>query len=92
MVMVGCTVALFGVNTLVTGQWSSRAEKAKAFGSEFPFDRGGLRDITFGNSRESDDHDEAGPLDEGEAETRGAGIAQSRAELGQMFVANLAEL
>ncbi|MBP6704422.1 MAG: hypothetical protein KA385_12990, partial [Vicinamibacteria bacterium] len=91
VVMVGCTVALFGVNTLVTGEWNYQGGERKTFGSEFPFDRGELRDITFGNGGEWMTTMKLGPLDEGEAETRGAGIAQSRAELGQMFVANLAD-
>lgn len=91
VVMVGCTVALFGVNTLVTGEWNYQGGERKTFGSEFPFDRGELRDITFGNGGEWMTTMKLGPLDEGEAETRGAGIAQSKAELGQMFVANLAD-
>jgi hypothetical protein len=90
-VMIGCAVALFGANTLVTGEWNYQGGERKTFGSEFPFDRGDLRDITFGNAGEWMTTMKLGPLQEGEAETRGAGIAQSAEELQQMFVANLAD-
>jgi hypothetical protein len=91
VVMVGCTVALFGVNTLVTGEWNYQGGERKTFGSEFPFDRGELRDITFGNGGEWMTTMKLGPLVEGEAETLGAGIPQSKVELDQMFVANLVD-
>jgi len=90
-VMIGCTVALFGANTMVTGEWNYQGGERKTFGSEFPFDRGALRDITFGNAGEWMTTMKLGPLQEGEAETRGAGIAQSPIELQQMFVANLTD-
>lgn len=91
VVMVGCAIALFGANTLVTGEWNYQGGERKTFGSEFPFDRGELRDVTFGNSGEWMTTMKLGPLEEGEAETLGAGIAQSTTELDQMFVANLAD-
>ncbi len=90
-VMIGCAASLFGVNTLVTGEWNYQGGERKTFGSEFPFDRGDLRDVTFGNSGEWMTTMKLGPLEEGEAQTRGAGIAQSTVELQQMFVANLAD-
>ncbi len=90
-VMIGCAAALFGLNTLVTGEWNYQGGERKTFGSEFPFDRNELRDVTFGNSGEWMTTMKLGPLEKGEAESRGAGIAQSAEELGQMFVANLAD-
>ena len=89
--MIGCTVALFGLNTLVTGEWNYQGGERKTFGSEFPFDRGEVRDVTFGNSGEWMTTMKLGPLESGEEETRGAGIAQAPVELNQMFVANLAD-
>ena len=90
-VMIGCAIALFGVNTLVTGEWNYQGGERKTFGFEFPFDRGELRDITFGNAGEWMTTMKLGPLQEGEAETRGAGIAQAPVELQQMFLANVAD-
>lgn len=90
-VMVGCAVLLFGVNTLVTGEWNYQGGERKTFGSEFPFERAELKDVTFGNSGEWMTTMKLGPLQEGEAETRGAGIAQSPAELQEMFMANLVD-
>jgi hypothetical protein len=90
-VMIGCAVLLFGVNTLVTGEWNYQGGERKTFGSEFPFERGELKDVTFGNSGEWMTTMKLGPLQEGEAETRGAGIAQSPIELHQMFMANLVD-
>lgn len=90
-VMIGCSAALFGANTLVTGEWNYQGGERKTFGSEFPFDRGDLKDATFGNSGEWMTTMKLGPLEEGQAETRGAGIAQSPAELSSMFRANLAD-
>ena len=90
-IMVGCTVVLFGANTLVTGEWNYQGGERKTFGSEFPFDRGEVKDATFGNSGEWMTTMKLGPLEEGQAETRGAGIAQSAVELRQMFLANLTD-
>lgn len=90
-VMIGCAVGLFGVNTIVTGEWNYQGGERKTFGFEFPFDRGELRDITFGNAGEWMTTMKLGPLVEGQAEARGAGIAQAPVELEQMFVANLAD-
>lgn len=90
-VMVGCAVALFGVNALVTGEWNYQGGERKTFGSEFPFDRGESRDVTFGNAGEWMTTMKLGPLEEGEVEALGAGIAQSPVELNQMFVANLSD-
>ncbi len=90
-VMIGCAVLLFGVNTLVTGEWNYQGGERKTFGSEFPFERAELKDVTFGNSGEWMTTMKLGPLQEGEAETRGAGIAQSEVELHQMFMANLVD-
>ena len=90
-VMALCAVALFGANVLVTGEWNYQGGERKTFGSEFPFDRGPLKDVTFGNSGEWMTTMKLGPLGEGEEETRGAGIAQSAMELHSMFLANLAD-
>ncbi len=90
-VMIGCAVALFSLNTLVTGEWNYQGGERKTFGSEFPFDRGETKDVTFGNSGEWMTTMKLGPLEAGEEETRGAGIAQAPAELNQMFVANLVD-
>lgn len=90
-VMVGCTVLLFGVNTLVTGEWNYQGGERKTFGSEFPFERADLKDVTFGNSGEWMTTMKLGPLEEGEAEGRGAGIPQSPVELNEMFMANLVD-
>ncbi|MBK5254712.1 MAG: DUF2029 domain-containing protein [Vicinamibacteria bacterium] len=90
-VMIGCAVALFGVNTLVTGEWNYQGGERKTFGSEFPFDRAELKDVTFGNSGEWMTTMKLGPLEEGEEATRGAGIVQAGVELNQMFAANLAD-
>jgi hypothetical protein len=90
-VMIGCAVLLFGLNSVVTGEWNYQGGERKTFGSEFPFERGELRDVTFGNSGEWMTTMKLGPLEEGEAETRGSGIAQSTTELDQMFAANLVD-
>ena len=90
-VMVLCSVLLFGLNTAVTGEWNYQGGERKTFGPEFPFQRGALRDVTFGNSGEWMTTMKLGPLQEGEAETRGSGIAQSAAELDLMFRANLVD-
>ena len=90
-VMIGCAAALFGLNTLVTGEWNYQGGERKTFGFEFPFDRGETRDFTFGNAGEWMTTMKLGPLQEGEAESRGAGIAQAPVELQQMFIANLAD-
>jgi hypothetical protein len=90
-IMIACTAAGFGANTLVTGEWNYQGGERKTFGSEFPFDRGGHKDVTFGNSGEWMTTMKLGPLEEGQEETRGAGIAQSPAELRSMFLANLAD-
>ena len=90
-VMIGCTAALFGVNTLVTGEWNYQGGERKTFGSEFPFERADRKDITFGNSGEWMTTMKLGPLEEGQAATRGSGIAQSAEELQEMFLANLAD-
>lgn len=87
--MVGCAVALFGVNTLVTGEWNYQGGERKTFSGEFPFERGASRDLTFGNSGEWMTTMKLGPLEEGEEATRGAGIVQAAVELEQMFRANL---
>ncbi len=89
--MIGCAVLLFGVNTLVTGEWNYQGGERKTFGSEFPFERADLKDVTFGNSGEWMTTMKLGPLQKGEAETRGAGIAQSPAELHDMLMANLVD-
>jgi hypothetical protein len=90
-VMIGCAAVLFGVNTVVTGEWNYQGGERKTFGSEFPFDRGELKDATFGNSGEWMTTMKLGPLEEGEEQTRGAGIPQAPVELTSMFVANLAD-
>lgn len=90
-VMIGCAALLFGVNTLVTGEWNYQGGERKTFGSEFPFERAELKDVTFGNSGEWMTTMKLGPLREGEAQTRGAGIAQSPVELQEMFLANLVD-
>lgn len=90
-VMIGCAVTLFGANAVVSGEWNYQGGERKTFGFEFPFDRGEFRDITFGNAGEWMTTMKLGPLQEGEAETRGAGIAQSAEELRQMFIANLTD-
>ena len=90
-VMVGCAAGLFGLNTLVTGEWNYQGGERKTFGSQFPFDRVGDKDVTFGNSGEWMTTMKLGPLEEGEEETRGAGIAQSTVELHQMFLANITD-
>jgi len=90
-VMIGCTALLFGLNTLITGEWNYQGGERKTFGSEFPFERAHQKDVTFGNSGEWMTTMKLGPLQEGEAETRGAGIAQSPAELESMFEANLVD-
>ena len=90
-VMIGCAVLLFGVNTLVTGEWNYQGGERKTFGGAFPFERAELKDVTFGNSGEWMTTMKLGPLEEGEAETRGAGIAQSPVELNGMFRANLVD-
>lgn len=90
-VMIGCAVLLFGLNTLVTGEWNYQGGERKTFASEFPFERGEFQDVTFGNSGEWMTTMKLGPLQEGEEETRGAGIVQAEVELRQMFMANLVD-
>ena len=89
LLMTAVAAALFGVNMLVTGEWNYQGGERKTFSSQFPFDRGADKDITFGNSGEWMTTMKLGPLEQGEKETRGAGIAQSAAELDSMFRANL---
>ncbi len=91
VLMIGCAVGLFGVNTLVTGEWNYQGGERKTFGFEFPFDRTEARDVTFGNAGEWMTTMRLGPLEEGEAESLGAGIPQAVVELDQMFVANLTD-
>jgi hypothetical protein len=90
-VMIGCTVLLFGLNTLVTGEWNYQGGERKTFVSEFPFERAQQKDVTFGNSGEWMTTMKLGPLQQGEAESRGSGIAQSARELQEMFEANLVD-
>ena len=90
-VMVGCATALFGANMLVTGEWNYQGGERKTFGAEFPFDRIEAKDVTFGNAGEWMTTMKLGPLEEGEAESRGSGIAQSPIELQEMFIANTAD-
>jgi hypothetical protein len=89
VVMIGCAVLLFGLNTVVTGEWNYQGGERKTFGSTFPGDRAGERDITFGNSGEWMTTMKLGPLESGEKETLGAGIAQAPVEIEQMFRANV---
>ena len=88
-VMVAVTAALFGVNTLVTGEWNYQGGERKTFGARFPFEHRAERDVTFGNSGEWMTTMKLGPLEQGEKEALGSGIAQSPEELDSMFKANL---
>ena len=51
----------------------------------------GEKDVTFGNSGEWMTTMKLGPLEKGETESLGSGIAQSPTELQEMFVANLSD-
>lgn len=88
-VMIGCAVLLFGLNTLVTGEWNYQGGERKTFGEYFPGDRTPDVDVTFGNSGEWMTTMKLGPLESGEKEELGAGIAQSPVEIEQMFRANV---
>ncbi|MEO8358936.1 MAG: glycosyltransferase family 87 protein [Vicinamibacteria bacterium] len=90
-VMIGCAVLLFGLNTLVTGEWNYQGGERKTFGANFPFERIETKDVTFGNSGEWMTTMKLGPLQTGEAEALGSGIAQSPQELHEMFLANLSD-
>jgi hypothetical protein len=89
-VMAGTTVALFGLNALVTGEVNYQGGERKTFYGTFPFEAHG---VTFGNSGQWMTTDHLGPLVEGEDDakvTRRTGPARPPGEIGASFVRNLA--
>ena len=72
-VVVLATLALFGANVLVTGELNYQGGERKTFYGDFPFERKGDRDYTFGNTGITMSTNTVGPKVEGQdAPERGA--------------------
>jgi hypothetical protein len=89
-VVVLGTLALFGANVLVTGEMNYQGGERKTFYGDFPFERKGDRDVTFGNSGITMSTNTVGPKVEGQdAPERGAEPPRSGAELRASFLRSL---
>jgi hypothetical protein len=89
-VVVLGTLTLFGANVLVTGELNYQGGERKTFYGDFPFERKGDRDFTFGNTGITMSTNTVGPKVEGQdAPERGAEPPRSGGELRASFVRSL---
>jgi hypothetical protein len=89
-VVVLATLALFGANVLVTGELNYQGGERKTFYGNFPFERKGDRDYTFGNTGITMSTNTVGPKVEGQdAPERGAEPPRSGTELRASFLRSL---
>lgn len=90
VVVVAGTLALFGANVLVTGELNYQGGERKTFYGNFPFERKGDRDYTFGNTGITMSTNTVGPKVEGQdAPERGAEPPRSGAELRASYLRSL---
>ena len=87
LVLAAATAGLFGLNAAVTGEVNYQGGERKTFYGDFPFERKGTRDVTFGNSGIWMSTNTSGPSVEGQDVTadRGAEPPRSAAELRASF-------
>jgi len=90
-VLAATTVGLFALNAAVTGEVNYQGGERKTFYGDFPFERKGTRDVTFGNSGIWMSTNSAGPSVEGQdaPEGRGAEPPRSARELRASFLRSL---
>jgi hypothetical protein len=90
-VLAATTAGLFALNAAVTGEVNYQGGERKTFYGDFPFERKGTRDVTFGNSGIWMSTNSAGPSVEGEdtPEGRGAEPPRSARELRASFLRSL---
>jgi hypothetical protein len=92
LVLALTTVAMFALNAAVTGEVNYQGGERKTFYGDFPFERKGTRDVTFGNSGIWMSTNQAGPSVEGQADAAaglGAEPPRSSRELRASFVRSL---
>jgi hypothetical protein len=90
-VLAATTAGLFAVNAAVTGEMNYQGGERKTFYGDFPFERKGTRDVTFGNSGIWMSTNTAGPAVEGEDAAQGLGAEPPRSarELRASFLRSL---
>jgi hypothetical protein len=91
VVLAATTIALFAANAAITGEVNYQGGERKTFYGDFPYERKGTRDVTFGNSGIWMSTNSAGPSVEGEAAPaeRGAEPPRSAAEFRASFLRSL---
>lgn len=91
-VLAATTAGLFALNAAVTGEVNYQGGERKTFYGDFPFERKGMRDVTFGNSGIWMSTNSAGPSVEGQDDApagRGAEPPRSAAEFRASFLRSL---
>jgi hypothetical protein len=90
-VLAATTASLFALNAAVTGEVNYQGGERKTFYGDFPFERKGARDVTFGNSGIWMSTNSAGPSVEGEDAQAGPGAEPPRSarELRASFLRSL---
>jgi hypothetical protein len=92
LVLALTTVGMFALNAAVTGEVNYQGGERKTFYGDFPFERKGTRDVTFGNSGIWMSTNQAGPSVEGQADAAsglGAEPPRSGRELRASFLRSL---
>ncbi len=91
-VVAATSVGFFALNAAVTGEVNYQGGERKTFYGDFPFERKGMRDVTFGNSGIWMSTNQAGPSVEGQDPANpglGAEPPRSGRELRASFLRSL---